>query len=373
MRHSSLSGNISPDEIIEGFRRGDNRIVHEYFYGYCRVAYGVCDRRYSLSSKPGMDFYSLAHEYYLKLYAHNFTQLEDRNPTVNLLTWMVNGFRYLVLDRLKEVEKEHRNVSFEERMERKDLSFDVVDDCFSEEFRNTVEELCRTHYGRDSKNSMILRMMFIDGFKGKEIAHQLGMTPSAVTQRYTKMMRETVIPYFKSNFKASDYMPSLVDDIALKASTSIEFNSISNEFYNMEIPIFMDIDNSRITPQWIDTLKENEIFVFGSNLAGMHGGGAARQAVLKFGAVMRQGVGLQGQSYAIPTMQGGVETIRPYVDKFVAFAQSHPELHFLVTPIGCGIAGFEPRDIAPLFSQASKLDNVSLPLDFWICLSGADK
>ncbi len=92
-----------------------------------------------------------------------------------------------------------------------------------------------------------------------------------------------------------------------------------------------------------------EILVFGSILAGMHGGGAARIARLLFGAVMGKGVGLQGQSYAIPTMKGGVETIRPYVYRFIAYAKRHPEKHFLVTPIGCGIAGFEAEDIAPLF------------------------
>ena len=115
-----------------------------------------------------------------------------------------------------------------------------------------------------------------------------------------------------------------------------------------------DMKKGRITPSWIDSLKENEIFVFGSNLAGMHGGGAARIAHLHFGAVMGQGVGLQGQSYAIPTMQGGVETIRPYVDRFIAYAKRHPEKHFLVTPIGCGIAGFEAEDIAPLFERAKR-------------------
>ena len=76
-----------------------------------------------------------------------------------------------------------------------------------------------------------------------------------------------------------------------------------------------DMKKGRITPSWIDSLKENEIFVFGSNLAGMHGGGAARIARLHFGAVMGKGVGLQGQSYAIPTMQGGVETsVHTWID-----------------------------------------------------------
>ena len=126
-----------------------------------------------------------------------------------------------------------------------------------------------------------------------------------------------------------------------------------------------DMKKGRITPRWIDSLKENEIFVFGSNLAGMHGGGAARIARLHFGAVMGKGVGLQGQSYAIPTMQGGVETIRPYVDDFIAYAKHHQELHFLVTPIGCGIAGFEAEDIAPLFKKAKEMKNISLPESFW--------
>ena len=126
-----------------------------------------------------------------------------------------------------------------------------------------------------------------------------------------------------------------------------------------------EMKKGRITPSWIDSLKENEIFVFGSNLAGMHGGGAARIARLHFGAVMRQGVGLQGQSYAIPTMQGGVETIRPYVDRFIAYAKRHPEKHFLVTPIGCGIAGFEAEAIAPLFEKAKEMKNISLPESFW--------
>lgn len=121
----------------------------------------------------------------------------------------------------------------------------------------------------------------------------------------------------------------------------------------------------RVTPSWIDDLQENQVFVFGSNLAGMHGGGAARIARLRFGAVMGNGVGMQGRSYAIPTMQGGTKTIRPYVNDFIAYAKKHPELTFLVTPIGCGIAGFEPEDIAPLFELASYVKNIWLPKSFW--------
>lgn len=123
------------------------------------------------------------------------------------------------------------------------------------------------------------------------------------------------------------------------------------------------------TPEKISKLAPHEVFVFGSDLAGRHGGGAARQAMERFGAEWGKGVGLQGQSYAIPTMQGGVETIAPYVDEFISFAQAHPELHFLVTRIGCGIAGFRDEEIAPLFQAALPLKNISLPESFHKLLS----
>ena len=121
------------------------------------------------------------------------------------------------------------------------------------------------------------------------------------------------------------------------------------------------MERKKTTPAFITELQPNEIFVFGSNLQGMHGGGAALIAYRKFGAIMGQGVGLQGRSYGIPTMQGGVETIRPYVDEFIQFAQAHPELTFLVTRIGCGIAGFTDEEMAPLFREAHNVENIVLP------------
>ena len=85
----------------------------------------------------------------------------------------------------------------------------------------------------------------------------------------------------------------------------------------------------------------------------------------KWGAIWGQGVGLQGQTYGIPTMHGGPEEIRPYVDEFITFAKEHPELTFLVTEIGCGIAGFVPEEIAPLFKEAVEVENIHLPERFW--------
>lgn len=366
---------LTDDEILEGFRNADEHIVKEYFYGYCRVAYCIYDRCYDLQYKPGMDFYSLAHEYYLALIKHDFRQLEDRKPTMSLKTWMVNGFRFLVLDKLKGLKKEQLKESLEERMGNTRLKFDVHDDEFAEEFRNTIDEICRTYYGRDSRNSIILQMLFVEGFKGKEIAAQLGISQPAVTERYNRMMHDVVVPYFKRYFVTNKYgLPTRYEKfMENECSYSMARPSVGAKMPRPSVGanrdlIFRDMKENytgRVTPSWIDDLQENQVFVFGSNLAGMHGGGAARVARLRFGAVMGKGVGMQGRSYAIPTMQGGTETIRPYVNDFIAYAKEHPELTFLVTPIGCGIAGFEPEDIAPLFEEASNVENIWLPKSFW--------
>ena len=127
---------------------------------------------------------------------------------------------------------------------------------------------------------------------------------------------------------------------------------------------YNNIPRPEYTPERITSLRADEVFVFGSNLAGMHGGGAAYAAFKKFGAIWGRGVGLQGQSYAIPTMQGGVETIKPYVDEFIDFARSRTDLFFYVTRIGCGIAGFADAEIAPLFAAARAIPNICLPESF---------
>lgn len=124
------------------------------------------------------------------------------------------------------------------------------------------------------------------------------------------------------------------------------------------------MDKRRVSPQWITTLADDEIFVFGSNLEGLHGGGAALLAYERFGAIWGQGTGLQGKSYGIPTMHGGIDAIAPYVDEFIAFAREHRELKFLVTEIGCGIAGFTVEEMAPLFKDAIDEENIYLPQRF---------
>lgn len=128
-----------------------------------------------------------------------------------------------------------------------------------------------------------------------------------------------------------------------------------NNYYSSESML-----GARVTPYMIRELAPNEIFVFGSNLQGEHRGGAAWIANTDFRAEWGVGVGRTGQCYAIPTMHGGVDEIRPYVDDFIKYAEENPDLVFLVTRIGCGIAGFTDEQMAPLFAKAKDLPNVAL-------------
>lgn len=108
-----------------------------------------------------------------------------------------------------------------------------------------------------------------------------------------------------------------------------------------------------------------EIFVFGSNEAGRHGKGAAITALKYYGAIYGKFEGIQGMSYAIPTkderlMPLPLVTIKHYVNRFIEYATTHPELTFKVTRIGCGLAGYDDKDISPMFSSAPA--NCKLPL-----------
>lgn len=132
---------------------------------------------------------------------------------------------------------------------------------------------------------------------------------------------------------------------------------------------------NNITPDNIVSLRNNEIFVFGSNESGIHGGGAARTA-MKWGAIYGNPEGIQGKTYAIPTKSKNIERtldideIKPYVDRFVTYALHNPNLIFLVTEIGCGLAGLEPKDVAPLFNDCIGIDNVYLPKRFLGVING---
>lgn len=144
------------------------------------------------------------------------------------------------------------------------------------------------------------------------------------------------------------------------------------EFIQNQKQHIMQTNNweKRITPENIEKLDRGQVFVFGSNKAGFHAGGAAKKAARCFGAINGEGFGLMGDSFAIPTKDFELETmeigeIREYVDVFIKAAYYHEEKTFLVTEIGCGIAGYEPKDIAPLFKQTADIENIHLPKRFW--------
>ena len=356
---------LSDEDVLSGFRKGNAAIIREYFYGYCRVGYNIFDQRYHLSEKQNLDFMSLAHQYALYLMEHDWKPLEDHAESVSLRTWIINGFRYVVLDALKWYRKEYGSITYQDYL----MSFDVTSD-LRLQFNRMVEDVC-DHVTMSRQDRLIIILLLQQGFKSKEVAEQMGLTPSAISQRFKKLKEDVLVPYFRKNFDMDLHMPEVVEMPARIYSERFE----SGRARCAEAPMclsepvaFEDMDytsdtimEKRTTPEFITELQPNEIFVFGSNLRGMHGGGAAYLAYRKFGAIMGQGVGLQGQSYAIPTMQGGVETIRPYVDEFIAFAKAHPELTFLVTRIGCGIAGFTDNQISPLFADAHDVDNIVLP------------
>ena len=365
-----LMAHLPDDIILNGFISFNGDMTKEYFYGYCRRAYSIYDRKYQLHGKAGLDFYSLAHDYYIQLLTHHFEPLLKKPKAAKLSTWMVRGFHFVVLDALKAYNKEYEHLS----EEASDVVLEYVRSTDKEEgMLLQVAEAVASHY-HDRMMQEIAHMVFYAGFKQKDVAAQLGITPAAVNMRYKKMMEEVVTPYVIENYGEGLTMAPVMEPCMEDSSADACFSKASpmsaaslSRFANwqQESEQNTDIMNRRITPSLITALKPNEIFVFGSNLQGIHAGGAARAARLHFGAVMGQGVGMQGQSYAIPTMQGGTETIKPYVDEFVEYARKHPELHFLVTAIGCGIAGFDADDIAPLFEEAKDIENISLPDEFW--------
>ena len=348
---------LSDDEIIKGFRRGDADIIRTYFYGYCEIGYYIFDQRYQLHEKENLDFLSLAHQYAIFLMEHDWKPLEDHSPSVSLKSWLINGFRFVVLDALKWYRKEYGSITFEDYLQ----SFDVSSD-LRLQFNHMVQDVC-DHIPMSRQERLIIDMILLQGFKSKDVAAQMGMTPAAISQKYKKIKEDIIVPYFRQNFDMDLDMPEIMPDLVMGGQAMMEEAAPCGmpPMDIMERRATKKMEQIRTTPDRITSLQPNEIFVFGSNLRGMHGGGAAYVAYRNFGAIMGQGVGLQGQSYAIPTMQGGVETIRPYVDEFIEFAKQHQNLTFLVTRIGCGIAGFTDEEISPLFVKAHEVGNIILP------------
>lgn len=155
--------------------------------------------------------------------------------------------------------------------------------------------------------------------------------------------------------------------------TEVFFNMANSTLNGPDFKVIpnMKINNDkRITNSDITKLDINQVFVFGSNEGGNHGKGAAKTA-MKWGAKWGQSEGIQGRTYGIPTKPRdlrqvlSIVQIKPYVDKFIAYAKEHPELTFLVTEIGTGYSKYKPKDIAPLFEEAIEIQNIHLPARFW--------
>lgn len=324
------------EAILNGIKSLDDRITKKYFYDNCRNAYDIWDSKYQLRRKD-LDFYSLAHDYYIQLLTHDFKPLLDKPKEVKLSSWMVRGFRFVVLDALKVFNKE-----FENRVD--DIEQDMYDCILSENYsgpllRHVVAEV-ETHYNDDTM-TRIAQMLFVEGYKQKEVAEAFAITPAAVNLRYKKMMKEVVTPFVIENYGDSGVR------------------------YRMVKPLYTPEKERRISPKVIKSLKANDVFVFGSNLKGIHFAGTAKTALLNFGAETGNASGRQGQSYAIPIMLNGEEEIKPYVDEFIEYARNHQELRFFVTSLNYGMAGFECGDIAMMFEPAIELENVYLPNEFW--------
>lgn len=346
---------LSDSDIIEGICSYNEQVTKDYFYPICKTAYHKLKSHHAkILNYQGLEEMALAHEYYLYLLTRDFEPLLRKPKEKDLRAWMLVGIQYMLRDKAKKLE----GSPFDDR--DFDEGFYHVVGAVSQDtgILSQVVEAVESHYG-DETMTQIARKVLYEGYKQSEVATELGISPSAVNQRYKRMMDEVVAPYVMENYES----PSIAEQSVVCVSPQKKTCDSLMLIYG-----FNDRRRPSVSPLqedlYLTSLAPNEIFVFGSNLLGIHVGGAAEMAHRLFGAEMGKGIGRQGQSYAIPTMQGGVETIAPYVDDFILYAKAHPELHFRVTSIGCGVAGFSPKEIAPIFRKALSMKNITLPNSF---------
>ncbi len=232
-----------------------------------------------------------------------------------------------------------------------------------------VLQAVSAYYSAESTMTTIARMHLVEGYTQKEIAQHLGITPSAVNQRIKKMMDRVIVPYIVENYGEgiSAGHTFQVSETPLERGIPSSSSFLGFRCALPSQPVIARRVYSSPAPFVTFPLRPEQVLVFGTNLAGIHYGKVGRMAV-ELGAQEGCGVGLSGQTYAIPIMQGGVDTIRPYVDEFIGFAAARPEYQFLVADEGYGIAGFELSDIAPLYAAAVRVDNIHLSRRFVLAL-----
>lgn len=199
---------MTDELIINGFRSFDEEITREYFYGYCRKAYDIFDNKYQLRNKTGLDFYSLAHDYYIKLLIHDFKPLLDRPTGMKLSSWMTNGFRFVVLDALKAYNKEFGQIA---DTTADDVLEFVRSTDYEEGMMYQIVDAVSSYYQSDQVMQEIAHYIFNEGYSQKDVAEMIHLTSSAVNQRYKKMMDEVVTPYVIENYSEGLYTGAMLE------------------------------------------------------------------------------------------------------------------------------------------------------------------
>lgn len=191
---------LSEEEIVYGFKLKNQQITQKFFYGFCQKAYFTWNKKYQLIGKEGLDFYTLSNDYYLRMVMSDWKPLEEDRKNATLSTWIVGGFWYIVLSSLGEYN----------RQQELRLKFVSTDDCFEkisnlENYSFSSKEFDWSHVREyvlvDKVNRIIFDKYIVQGYKMKEIAVALQMTPSAVSQRYKNMVKSIAHYYKKDNYE----------------------------------------------------------------------------------------------------------------------------------------------------------------------------
>lgn len=335
---------ITDSDIVEGLRQFDKQTTLDYFYGYCREAYDILKHKYSLWQKDGMDFYSLAHEYYIKLALQQFAPLEARPAGVALKNWMFGGFRFVVLDALKAFNREYeRAVSGEPEEALAQLRTMPKDDLLG----MVAAEVEKSY--NDEAMTTIARMLIVEGYSQKEVAQQLGITPSAVNQRYKKMMDEVMIPYVYANYAYG--LPPITRECRMAETLLCEEDSaLYSALYGRM--------GCRL-PAVVEHLAENEVYVFVTDSEGRHFLPSAQRA-LRWGAEVGCCSGAKGKTYAMPLLGSGLAKAEQHFRDFAVYAIQHPEQTFVATELDAELLGYADEEMAQLFEWLSGVKNIVL-------------
>lgn len=185
------------NEILEGFKKKNPQITETYFFGYCKVAYERWNKRYLFKGKEGLDQVTLSTNYYVDLSAKEWKPLEVERRTASLCTWMVRGYRFMVLDALKEYNRTKSDS--QDSLDGVQIEYQPDDKEPSVDLRMDIDKICS--FMKDPADRDILRKYILEGYQFTEIAKSLGITLAAVSQRYKKIKQVYIIPYYFNDKK----------------------------------------------------------------------------------------------------------------------------------------------------------------------------